>query len=225
MTSPPVPAKNKTAASAIAAALVVAAAFLTIDAAATTIAPAKDRIAEVVIGGKTIIVETMPVFAVTKITTFRDGKTIIAEWAQTIPMVKKSVVIGGETVTMEVQNGRSMAILGNKTITIEIAADSAARIKGLSERQTISGGMLFVYSAPKTICLWMKNTYISLEALFLDAEGGIINAAQMMPHTTNPHCSATAAKYALELPADWRQQNGVMDATEVMLPDFDGGGN
>ncbi|MGI9336926.1 MAG: DUF192 domain-containing protein [Gammaproteobacteria bacterium] len=115
-------------------------------------------------------------------------------------------------------------VIGGKTIAVEVAADNAARKKGLSARQTISGGMLFVYDAPQEICLWMQNTYISLEALFLDAGGNIINAAQMIPHTTNPHCSTAAAKYALELPSDWRRQNGVQDADKVVLPKTGGAG-
>ena len=115
-------------------------------------------------------------------------------------------------------NATITTAIGGKAIEVEVAADDATRQKGLSGRQTITGGMLFVYDIPRRICLWMQNTHISLEALFLHADGTIINTAQMIPHTTNPHCADIPAKYALELPADWRRQNQTENARRVIIP-------
>lgn len=221
MSLPRVPAKNNTviAAFVVIAALVVAAVLMPKESAATTLAPPKDRTGEVILAGNTVIVEITPVFAITQWADVADGKTIIRRIAQTIPMTAKPVIADGKTATVQIQNNRrSEVIFGKQTIAVEIAADNASRTKGLSARQTISGGMLFVYNAPRTICLWMKNTYIALEALFLDAGGNIINTAQMIPHTETTHCSAKAAKYALELPAHWRRQNNAEDADKVILP-------
>jgi hypothetical protein len=41
--------------------------------------------------------------------------------------------------------------------------------------------MLFVYERPRTLSMWMKNTYIPLDILFIRADGSIANIAQ---HTT-----------------------------------------
>lgn len=215
MILPRVPTKNNPAIAAFvaAAAIIIAAVLTTTESAATTLAPAKDRTGMVIVGGKTVIVEITPVFAITQ---RADGGNI----AQTIPMTTKQVVADGKTATMHIQNNhRNEVVFGNKTITVEIAADYESRKKGLMNRLTLSGGMLFVYDKPKKICLWMKNTYIPLEALFLDADGNIINTAQMKPQTEKPHhCSATSAKYALELPSAWRRQNNAEDAKKVILP-------
>ena len=112
--------------------------------------------------------------------------------------------------------------IGANTLTIEIAADNDARRVGLSKRQTLAadGGMLFVYQKPRVICLWMKDTHIPLEALFLKPDGEIINTAQMKPETLNPHCSSSPAKYALELNSRWREENNATTAARVLLPDL-----
>ncbi len=44
-------------------------------------------------------------------------------------------------------------------------------------------GMLFVHEHPRPIGMWMKNTYIPLDMLFIDAEGRI----QQIVENTTPH--------------------------------------
>jgi uncharacterized membrane protein (UPF0127 family) len=44
-------------------------------------------------------------------------------------------------------------------------------------------GMLFVHAAPQPISMWMKNTYIPLDMVFIDARGRI----QQIVEQTKPH--------------------------------------
>ena len=44
-------------------------------------------------------------------------------------------------------------------------------------------GMLFVHAAPKTISMWMKNTYIPLDMVFIGPKGRI----QQIVEQTTPH--------------------------------------
>ncbi len=44
-------------------------------------------------------------------------------------------------------------------------------------------GMLFVHAAPQPISMWMKNTYIPLDMVFIDAHGRI----QQIVEQTKPH--------------------------------------
>ena len=44
-------------------------------------------------------------------------------------------------------------------------------------------GMLFVHESPRPISMWMKNTYIPLDMVFIDAHGRI----QQIVEQTTPH--------------------------------------
>jgi uncharacterized membrane protein (UPF0127 family) len=45
------------------------------------------------------------------------------------------------------------------------------------------GGMLFVHESPRPASMWMKNTYIPLDMVFIDARGRI----QQIVEQTTPH--------------------------------------
>jgi uncharacterized membrane protein (UPF0127 family) len=38
--------------------------------------------------------------------------------------------------------------------------------------------MIFVYDEPQRVSMWMKNTYLSLDMLFVDARGCIVHVAE-----------------------------------------------
>ncbi len=74
------------------------------------------------------------------------------------------------------------------------------RSKALYERQHIIQGMLFDYKKMGKRCLWMKNTIIPLDMIFMDNNmrvvGIIKNAA---PYSTISRTIENTARYVLEL--------------------------
>jgi uncharacterized membrane protein (UPF0127 family) len=62
---------------------------------------------------------------------------------------------------------------GNKNIDVEIAATSAEQMKGLMFRKSLpdTSGMLFPYDPPRELTMWMKNTYIPLDMVFIRPDG------------------------------------------------------
>lgn len=90
-------------------------------------------------------------------------------------------------------------------ITVELADTAAARTTGLMHRTYLpeDSGMLFVFPVAGIHCMWMKDTALPLSVVFLDETKEIINIAKMTPKTLIPHCSARAARYALEMNAGW----------------------
>jgi len=100
---------------------------------------------------------------------------------------------------------------GMHLIRAEVAADYETRGRGLMFRKSLApnGGMLFVFDGPGLQCMWMKNTDLPLSVAFLDAQGAIINIADMQPHTEDSHCAKRPALYALEMEQGWFARRGI----------------
>ena len=106
---------------------------------------------------------------------------------------------------------------GMHLIRAEVAADYSTRGRGLMFRKSLApnGGMLFIFDGAAIHCMWMKNTYIPLSVAFVDAQGAIINIADMRPHSEQSHCAARPALYALEMTQGWFAERGVKPGTKL----------
>ena len=61
-------------------------------------------------------------------------------------------------------------------------------------------GMLFVNDQPYIASMWMKNTYLPLDMLFIDAKGRVVHiAAQTKPHSLDTISSNEPVTMVLEL--------------------------
>lgn len=89
-------------------------------------------------------------------------------------------------------------------IDIEIADEEAERIKGLMDRFSLPemAGMLFVFENEEPRSFWMKNTYISLDIIFINSNKEIVSIQKYtQPQTTTSIPSDYPAQYVLEVNA------------------------
>jgi uncharacterized protein DUF192 probably involved in sugar metabolism len=66
---------------------------------------------------------------------------------------------------------------GKHRFKVWIAADDASRQQGLMfvRRLPADRGMLFVFDGPQQAVFWMKDTYLPLDLVFIDAAGQVAN--------------------------------------------------
>lgn len=71
---------------------------------------------------------------------------------------------------------------GTRTLAlqVEVAADADSRRTGLMFRRYLPkyAGMLFDYRREQMVQMWMKNTRMALDMLFIDAEGRIVHIVE-----------------------------------------------
>ncbi len=112
---------------------------------------------------------------------------------------------------------RAQLHIGRQKITVQLATTPLQRQIGLMHRATMptNEGMLFVFDDDHVQCFWMKNTLLPLTAAFVDAQGTIVNLADMQPHSEQSHCSAKPVRYVLEMRQGWFRQRGFKAGAQV----------
>jgi uncharacterized membrane protein (UPF0127 family) len=90
------------------------------------------------------------------------------------------------------------------SFNIWLALDDPHRERGLMFVQNLPDdrGMLFVYPQPRVINMWMKNTFISLDMIFIDQRGKVQQvAANAKPQSLSIISSREAVYAVLEVKA------------------------
>ena len=69
---------------------------------------------------------------------------------------------------------------GRHEFSVEIVRSPADQTRGLMFRRrlAVDAGMLFLYSANQQVTMWMRNTMIPLDIIFISADGRIVNIAE-----------------------------------------------
>ena len=68
---------------------------------------------------------------------------------------------------------------GSHMFSVEVMRDDTQRARGLMYRRSMpqDRGMLFDFKREEPVSMWMKNTYLSLDMVFTDRTGRVINVA------------------------------------------------
>lgn len=114
------------------------------------------------------------------------------------------------------------------TFKVEVATTQAEQEHGLMDRSSMpeDHGMLFDFGSVQPIDMWMKNTLIPLDMLFMDAKGKILGiAARTVPMSEAIIASPGPVLAVLELNGGTAERLGIKAGDLVIHPIFkrDGG--
>ena len=112
---------------------------------------------------------------------------------------------------------------GVQVFSVEMATTEEEKQTGLMYRKELPDGkgMLFDFSPEQQISMWMKNTYISLDMIFIRADGRILRIAENTePHSTKIISSGGLARGVLEVIAGTAQKYGIPPGDRVRIPLF-----
>ena len=104
----------------------------------------------------------------------------------------------------------------NITFNVEIAKTIEARRTGLMYRKKLlnNEGMLFIFPREKIIQLWMKNTYIPLDVIFISKNKVIVDIKKNMEKLSETIVkSKVKSRYALEFNA------GLINKLDIKIGD------
>ncbi len=108
-------------------------------------------------------------------------------------------------------------------LQVWVADTDAHRQQGLMFVKSLpdNGGMLFVFDQPRKIQMWMKNTLIPLDMLFIDANGRVDSiAVNTIPMSLDIIESKSAVLGVLELAGGATTRLGIRAGAIVMHPAF-----
>ena len=112
---------------------------------------------------------------------------------------------------------------GVQVFSVEMATTPEEKETGLMYRKELPDGkgMLFDFSPEQQISMWMKNTFISLDMIFIRADGRILRIAENTePQSTKIISSGGPAKGVLEVIAGTAQKYGIAPGDRVAHPLF-----
>jgi uncharacterized protein len=108
-------------------------------------------------------------------------------------------------------------------IDVWIADNDARRQRGLMfvEHLADDAGMLFIYPQPQPISMWMKNTHLSLDMLFVSANGRVDSIAEnTTPMSTDTISSKGDVLAVIELKAGTAARLKIRPGAQVIHPAF-----
>ncbi|WP_185982715.1 DUF192 domain-containing protein [Aureimonas mangrovi] len=110
---------------------------------------------------------------------------------------------------------------GTHRIEVEVVDTPDTRATGLMHRESLDEdhGMLFVFDETQPVSMWMKNTLIPLDMLFLREDGSVATIARnARPFSLTPIPSSEPVRYVLELNGGAAQDYGVAVGDRLVHP-------
>jgi hypothetical protein len=141
-----------------------------------------------------------------------------ASVALTLLLSPGAIAAGNGTLVLKTDSGPH-------SFTIELATTPAERALGLMYRRALpaDAGMLFLYDKPQPLTMWMRNTFIPLDMVFIGVDGKVHRIeSRTEPFSTQLISSEGNVQGVLELNAGTAANIGLKAGDEVVYPGLNG---
>ena len=129
-----------------------------------------------------------------------------------LPALAADISFEKAPLTVTTADGRAHAF------TVELALESEQRAQGLMNRREMAGdaGMLFDFGETRRVLMWMKNTYLPLDMLFIASDGRIETIREnAVPFSESIIDSGVPVAFVLELNAGTVKRIGIAPGDHV----------
>ena len=146
-------------------------------------------------------------------------------WLAVLALLTAGVAANGSAHAAELQTLEIATKSGVQVFSVEVATTEEEKRTGLMYRKELPDGrgMLFDFSPEQEVSMWMKNTFIPLDMIFIRADGRILRIAEnTVPQSTKIISSRGLAKGVLEVIAGTAKKYGIAPGDRVAHPLFNG---
>ena len=125
------------------------------------------------------------------------------------------------TVSIKLNSNESIEFSVLSAETNKDRRQGLMHIEFMEENQ----GMLFVFNPPRRVSMWMRNTPMSLDILFIDRNGKVINMEEnTTPYSTKALSSGGTIRWVLEINSGLAKTKGIKTGDLVILESTKGRG-
>jgi hypothetical protein len=152
---------------------------------------------------------------------WRSRKWLWYRFAATVLALLVATAVGA--MAAEVQPLEIVTRSGVHVFSVEIAKTDEERATGLMYRKELAEGrgMLFDFSPEQQVSMWMKNTFIPLDMIFIRGDGRILRIAENTePQSEKIIPSGGLAKAVLEVIGGTARKYGIQLGDRVAHPLF-----
>ncbi|MFH5800657.1 DUF192 domain-containing protein [Haladaptatus sp. CMAA 1911] len=148
--------------------------------------------------------------------------SVSRETNQSQVAVSRTSSSGNETISAAFTTGSERV-----PVTLEVANSPSEREHGLMHRQSLprNHGMLFVFDTPRPVAVWMKNTTIPLDIIFVRANGTITNIEHASPEPNvndsekRRYSADVPGRYFVEMNRGFANRTGLEPGNKLVLGD------
>lgn len=149
----------------------------------------------------------------------------LTRWLAALTLLVAAVVTTSDARAAELQTLEIATKTGVQVFSVEVATTEEEKRTGLMYRKELPDGrgMLFDFSPEQEVSMWMKNTFIPLDMIFIRSDGRILRIAEdTVPQSTKIISSRGLAKGVLEVIAGTAKKYGIAPGDRVAHPLFNG---